>query len=157
MEQKGRERQVMLLIRKMRASDEDEVFAMMRVFYDSPAVQHDSSDAVLRQDIADCVGDMPLLDGYVFEYGCAVAGYAMVSLGYSTEVGGLSPWIEDIYLKEQYRGRGIAEAFFQKLPELYPAARRFKLEVEPENARAIRAYHKYGYEALPYDIFAKEL
>lgn len=146
----------MIVIRPMTASDEAEVFSMMRVFYDSPAVQHDSSDAVLRQDIADCVGDMPLLNGYIFESDGAVAGYAMVSLGYSTEVGGLSPWIEDIYLKEPYRGRGIAEAFFQKLPALYPGARRFKLEVEPENARAIRAYHKFGYKRLPYDVMAIE-
>ena len=147
----------MITIREMTAADEAEVFAMMRVFYDSPAVQHDSSDDVLRKDIADCVGDMPLLHGYVFEVDGAVAGYAMVSMGYSTEVGGLSPWIEDIYLKEPYRGCGVAEAFFEKLPAMYPEARRFKLEVEPENARAIRAYHKYGYAALPYDVLAKEM
>ena len=145
----------MITIREMTAADEAEVFAMMRVFYDSPAVQHDSSDEVLRQDIADCVGENPLLRGYMFEVDGAAAGYAMVSLGYSTEVGGLSPWIEDIYLKEPYRGLGVAAAFFEKLPALYPGAKRFKLEVEPENARAIRFYHKCGYEALPYYVLAK--
>ena len=146
----------MIVIRAMTEADEEEVFAMMRVFYDSPAVQHDSSDAVLRRDIADCVGDMPLLDGYIFEYDGVIAGYAMVSLGYSTEVGGLSPWIEDVYLKPPYRGLGVAEAFFRKLPEMYPGVKRIRLEVEPENERAICAYRKYGYERLPYDVMAIE-
>lgn len=147
----------MIVIRPMTASDEAEVFSMMRVFYDSPAVQHDSSDDVLRQDIADCVGSNPLLHGYVFEIDGAAAGYSMVSLGYSTEVGGLSPWVEDIYIKEPYRGSGVARLFFEKLPEYYPTAKRIKLEVEPENARAIRFYTKRGYERLPYDVMALEI
>ncbi|MBO6007962.1 MAG: hypothetical protein J6P78_05300, partial [Lachnospiraceae bacterium] len=44
----------------------DEVYAMMRVFYDSPAVLHTSSDRVLKNDIEACIGDCPYLDGYVF-------------------------------------------------------------------------------------------
>ena len=44
-----------MFIRKMENRDAEEVFGMMRQFYDSPAVFHTSSDAVLRKDIEDCI------------------------------------------------------------------------------------------------------
>ena len=37
----------MVLIRELEQKDKQEVLEMMRVFYDSPAVFHTSSDAVL--------------------------------------------------------------------------------------------------------------
>ena len=55
-----------MLIEKMTADHYEEVLKMMRVFYDSPAVLHTSSDNVLRNDIDACIGDCPYLDGYVF-------------------------------------------------------------------------------------------
>ena len=42
-----------MVIRKMNQNDTDEVFKMMREFYDSPAVFHTSSDSVLKKDIED--------------------------------------------------------------------------------------------------------
>ena len=101
-----------MFIRKMENRDAEEVFGMMRKFYDSPAVFHTSSDAVLRKDIEDCISDMPLVEGFVFEEDEKLLGYAMTALNYTTEYGGISVWIEDIYLKPEARGKGIATDFF---------------------------------------------
>lgn len=147
----------MVTIRKMTEKDSKEVLAMMRVFYDSPAVFHTSSDAVLERDIADCVSDMPFVEGFIFEVDGNIAGYAMTALSYTTEYGGISVWIEDLYLKPEYRKLGIATKFFHHIEEIYPQAVRFKLEVEQENETAIASYKKNGYGISPYFEMTKEM
>ena len=147
----------MVLIRELEQKDKQEVLEMMRVFYDSPAVFHTSSDAVLKRDVENCLGDMPFVEGFVFEDGGLLAGYAMVSKGYTTEYGGLCIWIEDIYIKPEYRRQGIASALFEYLEGRYPDAVRFKLEVEKENVGAIETYLKSGYRASPYFEMTTEM
>lgn len=142
-------------IQPFRPEDRGEILAMMRVFYDSPAVITKSSDAVLERDFDDCVGDCPFVEGYIFRdeaaEGAPVAGYAMLAKSYSTELGGPCLWIEDLYLKEPYRHQGIGTAFFRFLDAKYGGKFiRFRLEAEPENQNAIVCYHKAGYEVLPY-------
>lgn len=146
-----------MFIRKMENRDTEEVFGMMRQFYDSPAVFHTSSDAVLRKDIEDCISDMPLVEGFVFEEDEKLLGYAMTALNYTTEYGGISVWIEDIYLKPEARGKGIATDFFAFIEKQYPQAVRFKLEVEQENEVAIAAYRRNGYSISPYFEMTKEM
>lgn len=129
---------------------------MMRGFYDSPAVIHTPSDEVLRRDIRACLSDMPLLEGFIFEDEGEIAGYAMASKNYTTEYGGLCIWVEDLFLKEGYRSGGFSTRFFEFLENHYPDAIRFKLEVEPENERAVAAYRKNGYRVSAYYLMTKE-
>ena len=137
--------------------DMEEVVGMMRVFYDSPAVIHAAPDKILRQDVKDCVGDCPYIEGYIFEENDRILGYSMVAKSYSTEYGGLCVWVEDIYMKEEARGLGIGTAFFSFLDEKYKdQAVRFRLEVEEENERAVAVYKKAGYHPLPYMQMTKE-
>ena len=77
-------------IRAMQLKDMEEVVGMMRVFYDSPAVIHAAPDEILRQDVKDCVGDCPYIEGYIFEENDRILGYSMVAKSYSTEYGGRS-------------------------------------------------------------------
>ena len=144
-------------IRKMKQIDAEEVFQMMRVFYDSPAVFHTSSDAVLRKDIEDCIGKMPFVDGYVFEEDGILLGYAMTTPSYTTEYGGLCIWLEDLYIKPEYRHMGIGTKFFDFMEQTYPDAVRYKLEVEQKNEKAIAAYKKNGYGISPYFEMTKEM
>lgn len=148
----------MITIRTMKIKDTEEVLAMMGVFYDSPAILHKASEAVLRRDIEDCVGENPFIEGFVFEEEGQIAGYSMLAKSYSTEYGGLCIWIEDLYIKPEYRGSGIGTQFFSYLEEAYRGkAVRLRLEVEPSNGRAIEVYKKCGYQQLPYIQMTKEL
>ena len=61
-------------IRAMAVQDTDQVLCMMRVFYDSPAVLHKAPNTILLQDIADCVGECPFIEGYIFEEDGQIAG-----------------------------------------------------------------------------------
>lgn len=148
----------MVSIRLMEEKDTEEVLAMMRVFYASPAVLCKSPEAVLRQDIRDCIGDMPYIEGFVFAEEDEIVGYAMVAKGYTTEYSGLCIWIEDLYMKPEHRGKGISASFFSWLEDRYRGqAVRFKLEVEEENQAAIAAYKKSGYQLSAYLEMTKEL
>ena len=89
-----------IIIRSMKEEDSAEVLEMMRVFYASPALLSDPSEDVMKRDIADCLGDNPFIECFVFEGNTGVImGYSMVAHSYSTECGGNCVWVEDIYIK----------------------------------------------------------
>lgn len=143
-----------VLIEKMREKDRAEVMEMMRVFYASPMVSTNGSDEIFQADIDHCVGGSPYVEGYVFVEDGACCGYAMLAKSFSTEFGKECVWIEDIYVKESCRGKGIGGAFLRFVDETYPDALQ-RLEVEEENERAVGVYRKHGFSFLPYQEMKK--
>lgn len=133
----------------MKKEHADEVIAMMNVFYHSPAVYTDGSDEIYRADVENCINDSPYLEGYVFEEDGNILGYSMIAKSFSTEFGKPCIWIEDIYLKPDYRDRGIGSTFISFVSEKYSDAI-LRLEVEEENERAVHVYQKSGFTKLPY-------
>jgi GNAT superfamily N-acetyltransferase len=144
-------------IKKMTESDRRRVYEMMRVFYDSPALIHKSSDAVLKRDIEACLSGNIFVEGYVFRENGEVIGYSMISKSFTTEYGGICVWIEDLYFEEKWRNRGFGSQFFEYLERQYPEAVRFKLEVEKENEAAVATYKKNGYAISDYFLMTKEI
>lgn len=145
-------------IRPMTQADQSEVQAMMRVFFDSPAVLYAAPDEILSRTIQDAVGDCPFIEGYVFDDHGTLCGYAMVAKGYTTEYGGICIWIEDLFIREAYRHQGLGREFFHFLHEKYDGiAVRYKMEVEDENRNAVEAYKKCGYQMLAYDLMSREV
>ena len=139
----------MSIIRLMEEKDRAVVLDMMRTFYTSPAVLTDGSEEIYNADIDNCVNDSPYLEGYIFEDNDIVLGYAMVAKSFSTEFGRPCIWIEDLYLKEGYRGNGIGSRFFKYIEKKYPGSI-FRLEAEEDNKIAIHVYKKAGFDVLPY-------
>ena len=137
------------IIRHMTAEDKVVVINMMRVFYASPAVLSNGSEEIFLNNVENCLNDSPYLEGYVFECLGEIQGYGMVAKSFSTEFGKPCMWIEDLYIKEQYRGLGLGSDFLNYIGEKYPDFI-LRLEVEEENERAIRTYKKCGFEILPY-------
>lgn len=133
----------------MEEKDRSQVLEMMRVFYASSAVLSNGSEEIFEADVNACISDSPYLEGYIFENAGKLQGYAMVAKSFSTEFGKPCIWIEDIYIKDAYRGLGIGSSFFNFIEEKYPHSL-FRLEVEAENERAVNVYKKCGYEVLPY-------
>ena len=136
-------------IRKMKEKDRVAVLEMMRVFYASPAVFSNGSEEIFEVDVENCVNDSPYLEGFVFENNGEILGYGMIAKSFSTEFGKPCIWIEDLYLKPEYRGEGIGSQFFEYLEQTYTDCI-FRLEVEEENERAVHVYKKNGFTVLPY-------
>ena len=136
-------------IRPMQTTDKPTIMEMMRVFYASPAVHTDGSEEIFSADVDACVGDSPYAEGFVLEVERNIVGYVMVAKSYSTEFGKPCIWIEDIYLQDAYRGQGLGKALMTDVTNRYTDCI-FRLEVEAENARAMRLYEKCGFAPLPY-------
>ena len=136
-------------IRQMTAKDKSAVLEMMRVFYASPAVYTNGSEAVFSNDIDHCIKENPYLEGYIIEDGEEIQGYAMLAKSFSTEFGKLCIWIEDLYIKEEYRGLGLGTMLMDFITKHHTDCI-FRLEVEGENERAVQLYKKCGFTVLPY-------
>lgn len=136
-------------IRVMTIKDKPAVLEMMKVFYASPAVLSNGSDEIFSNDIDNCVNDSPYLEGYVLEESKEIQGYAMIAKSFSTEFGKQCIWIEDLYIKDKYRGLGLGNMLIEFITKKFTDCI-FRLEVEEENERAIKLYKKCGFEVLPY-------
>ncbi len=136
-------------IRVMTKKDKSDILEMMRVFYASPAVFTNGSEEVFLSDIENCINDNPYLEGYVIEDSNGIQGYAMIAKSFSTEFGKPCIWIEDLYIKEEYRGLGLGNMLMDFITQKYTDCI-FRLEVEEENERAVKLYKKCGFTVLPY-------
>lgn len=133
----------------MREEHREEVLAMMRVFYASPAVSTNGSEEIFRADVDACLSVDPYLEGYVLTENGRLLGYTMLARSFSTEFGKHCVWIEDLYLKPEYREKGRGSAALEAIWKLHPEAL-LRLEVERENSRAVHVYRKSGFGELPY-------
>ena len=143
-------------IRKMTTNDKSCVFQMMKDFYSSQAVFTNGSDEIFLNDIENCINYNPFLEGYVFFDldTKEMQGYAMIAKSFSTEFGKPCIWIEDLYVKSAYRGKGIGNIFMDFITHQYTDCI-FRLEVEEENDIAIKLYKKFGFTVLPYTEMKK--
>lgn len=136
-------------IREMNTDDKCEILSMMREFYASDLVFTNGSEEIFETDFENCINDNPYIEGYVFCLDGKTLGYAMIAKSFSTEFGKQCIWFEDLYIKPEYRGNGIAPRFLQYIKELYPECV-YRLEVEQENTHATHVYKKQGFSSLPY-------
>lgn len=136
-------------IRVMTKNDKPKVLEMMRTFYASPAVFTNGSEEIFSTDIENCIHDNPYLEGYIIENSNDIQGYVMIAKSFSTEFGKPCIWIEDLYIKDDYRGLGIGSMFMEFIKKKYTNCI-FRLEVEEENERAVKLYKKCGFTVLPY-------
>ena len=142
----------MLAFRDLTPEDRDLVVPMVQAFYRSDAVDHPVDAAILERSFQDAASPAePLLRGLLIQWEGRPAGYMYLTQCYSAEVGGRCVFLEEIFLKEEYRRRGLGAQVMAWLEGEYPAARRFRLEVTQANQGAISLYQRAGYTFLRYD------
>ena len=145
-------------IRKIRQEDFDQILSMMEVFYASDALLIHPDTQTLAKTLTDCIADGPYLEGFIMEDEDHLVGYGMVAKSYSTEAGGRCVWIEDIYIRPEFRGKGLGTAFLGFVEDRYKGwAVRLRLEAEEENEKAMKVYRKAGFENLGYVQLVKTI
>ena len=143
------------MIRLMKEQDKNEVIEMMTVFYASEAVSTNGSREIFESDFNNCINSCPYLEGYVFEENDNICGYAMVAKSFSTEFGKPCIWIEDLYIKEEYRHKKLGSLFFDFLKENYKDTIQ-RLDVDKHNVFAIKAYKKNNFDEVDYLQFIRK-
>ncbi|HIT89282.1 MAG TPA: GNAT family N-acetyltransferase [Candidatus Merdenecus merdavium] len=147
----------MLTIREMKASDREEVLAMVRDFYTSAAVDHNVPMDILISTFMDAVGEEPSVWGMMLCEGETVVGYSYLTTCYACEVGGRIIILEELYMKDEYRGKGYGQQFFDWMFQTYSNVKRFRLEVTKANEGAIALYERLGFEPLAYNQMIKDI
>ena len=145
-------------IRRITAADRKDFLRLAKEFYHSEAVLHPIPAKYHQRAFEEMIRSDVYADGFMIEWNGATVGYGMTAKTFSHEAGGLTVWIEELYLVPEYRGRGIGHAFFAFIEEYYgDALCRLRLETEPGNTRAEALYKSIGYEELGYRPFVKEM
>ncbi|WP_432662315.1 GNAT family N-acetyltransferase [Wukongibacter baidiensis] len=82
----------------------------------------------------------------VFKSSKDIVGYALLVFYWSNEYGGDILNIDELYVKSDWRGKGIASQFFKYLNEKYDEkVAAFGLEVTPSNKKALNYYKNLGF------------
>lgn len=145
------------MIRKITEKDKNIFIELMDEFYHSDGVQHTLPKHYYEKAAEEVLKDSPYMTAYLIESEGGVAGYGQLSFTYSTEAGGMVVWIEELYIRSKFRGRGLGTAFFDKIFTMYQnMAARFRLEIDPDNEGARRLYESLGFENLGYESMVIE-
>lgn len=108
---------------------------------------------IAQDDPARRAAVLPLLQGsphgaiWLVGLRRAPVGYIAVSFGWSIEMGGMDGFIDEFFIRENVRGRGMGtEVLVALLPQLAGAGlRAVHLEVAADDARTARLYERRGF------------
>ena len=76
-----------------------------------------------------------------------VAGYVVLTFGFSLEFHGRDALVDELYVRESHRGQGLGAACLQWVEDVCRAEgiHALHLEVDHANLRAKELYHRVGY------------
>lgn len=127
------------------SSDTEILMAMMQQFYTHEGLLFDESAA--RQALNGILENE--LHGQIFLAlsGDEVAGYAVLTFGYSLEFHGRDAFVDELFLHEKFRGRGVGGLALEYLASVCAenGIKALHLEVERKNTIAQQAYRKFGF------------
>jgi ribosomal protein S18 acetylase RimI-like enzyme len=126
-------------------ADEPVMGELMREFYAHEGLRFDAERSLGA--FRTLVGDPNLGRVWTFRAGDEVVGYVAVTVCFSLEFAGRYALVDELYVREAHRGRGIGlralEAVGEACRELdVPAVR---LEVDVRNQRAMALYRRAGF------------
>jgi GNAT superfamily N-acetyltransferase len=127
-------------------ADMDVLLAMRREFCRHEEIAFDERCA--RGALARLLDDHSLGGAWLIDSGGATVGYVVLTFSYSLEFDGGDAFVDEIYLEEPHRGRGLGQKTLQFAEGVCAArgVRALHLEVDHNNPRALAAYLKAGFE-----------
>ena len=145
------------MIRDITQEDRGIFLSMAQSFYSSDAVAHNVEGHILEEVFDAATSNSPYIRALIIEYEDKPVGFALLSFSFATEVGGMVVQLEDLYISDTCRGKGLGSKFMAFMEREYPSAKRFRLEVAKDNTGAIDLYSRLGYELLEYLQMVKDV
>ncbi len=141
----------MINIRDFTEQDRENFISMCTCFYSSDAVLYPLSQEAMSKTFDEIIKQSPYLRGLIIEYNSSISGYINLSLTYSNEANGLVVFLEEIYIKPEFQGKGLGTyALTWVLKEYSGIATRYRLEVCSSNSGAIKLYERLGFKNFEY-------
>lgn len=140
-----------MLIREFEAEDLQEYLMMSKDFFNSEAVEHAVPEKNWQVTFKLIMDKSPFAKGWILLDKDIITGYLLISLTWSNEIGGMVAWVEEFYIKPEYRGKGLGKLYLQRILQFYDNdVKRFRLELTPTNVNAEKLYLKLGFVTIPY-------
>jgi GNAT superfamily N-acetyltransferase len=126
-------------------SHADELVELMREFYAFDHIAFDVGAA--RGALREILGDGRLGVVHLIRVGAETAGYLVITFGFSLEFHGRDAFVDELFLREDFRGQGIGRASIEFAGEVCRAEgiAALHLEAERTNTRAVELYRRAGF------------
>lgn len=126
-------------------SDLETLLTLMQAYYVYDG--HDFQAAKAHHALSQLLANPTFGLAWLIESDGKMAGYIVICFGYSLEFGGRDCFIDELYLHEPYRGKGIGS---QAIEYVVAQCREsgveaVHLEVMPGNRKAIDFYKRVGF------------
>jgi GNAT superfamily N-acetyltransferase len=140
---------VTLSIRPARPGDSALILSLVRELADYEKLSH-QVDATEEMIAAALFGDAPRLYCDIAEWDGRPAGFAAWFLNFSTFRGRHGIYLEDLYVRPDYRGRGVGKALLKRLARrcVHDGGARFEWAVLDWNAPSIAFYKSIGAQMM---------
>jgi ribosomal protein S18 acetylase RimI-like enzyme len=128
------------------ADDIDRLLPMVAAYHAFEGIE--TTEAHRRAALEPLLGGSPHGGAWFIGPRLAPVGYVIVSFGWSVEFGGLEGMIDEFYVREAVRGRGMGSEALRALTATLTGAglRALHLEVGEDNAKAQRFYARLGFD-----------
>ena len=125
--------------------DEEGLLEMIRDFYAHEGLSYD--DVRARRALARLLADDALGRVWIVRSGGETAGYFVVTFGYSLEFGGRDAFLDELYLRDAFRGSGLGRKAIERATEACRelGIEALHLEVERHNTSAQGFYRRLGF------------
>lgn len=138
-----------LVIRPAQPADSEMIFKLVNELadYEELSGEVDATEAAIASAL---FGETPRLYCDIAEWDHQPAGFAVWFLNYSTFRGRHGIYVEDIFVRPPFRGRGIGKALMAKLAQrcVQDGYARFEWAVLDWNTPSIAFYKSIGAEVL---------
>lgn len=135
----------MIQFQPFRSENQEQILSMMKAFY---KIDNYPFDEVKANDLLNqFIQNDSLGCGYVIKFNNQISGYFILTYVFSFEYGGRIAFLDELFIDENYRGKGIAGETLTYINELKETLdiKLFYLEVEPHNLAAQNLYKKYHF------------
>jgi GNAT superfamily N-acetyltransferase len=126
--------------------DIETLIPMMRDFYAHEGLAFD--EAIARRALLGVIDGDAFGRVFLIILAGDLAGYVVLTFGYSLEFHGRDAFVDELYLRDEYRGQGIGKRALEFLTGVCAAVgvNALHLEVERSNSHAQAVYRKFGFE-----------
>ncbi|MBQ7089563.1 MAG: tRNA (guanosine(37)-N1)-methyltransferase TrmD, partial [Clostridia bacterium] len=128
-------------------TDREDFISMCTSFYNTPGVLHTIPAEHFENTFQTLLSNDPYVNAYIIQFERKTAGYCLLSHTYSNEGGGLTVWIEELYVLPEFRGHKLAAKALREIFDLYgDTVARYRLEVTADNKTAKQIYYQLGFK-----------
>lgn len=130
---------------------------LMQEYYEYD--QHDFDEGKARQALTPFLAEDRYGLAWLIQDAENVIGYVVIAFGYSLEFGGRDAFLDELYIREAYRGQGIGTHTMQHIQEACKThnIKALHLEVMDYNPKAKEFYQQLGFEARQSRLMSLDL